>query len=293
MKYVFFGTPEFAAIILEKLIEVGFIPSAVVSNPDKPIGRKKILPPPPVKSLVMEHETWSIPVLQPEKLDKSFMFYVSSFMPDIFIVAAYSQILSRQILEIPRLGTIGVHPSLLPKYRGATPIQAAILNGDEKTGVSLFLIDEKMDNGPILSKKELEFSTRLPDGQVINYQFSDLLQKLAKLGADLLIETLPKYINGEINPLPQDESQAIYTKKIKTEDAFIKPEDLKKAQEIGGETALKTDRKIRALNPEPGTWTMRDGKRVKILEAVLIDEKLKITKIQVEGGKPQNVCGIV
>ena len=300
MKYVFFGTPEFAAIILEKLIEVGFIPSAVVSNPDKPIGRKKILTPPPVKSLVMEHETWSIPVLQPEKLDKSFMFYVSSFMPDIFIVAAYSQILSRQILEIPRLGTIGVHPSLLPKYRGATPIQAAILNGDEKTGVSLFLIDEKMDNGPILSKKELEFSTRLPDGQarlpdgqVINYQFSDLLQKLAKLGADLLIETLPKYINGEINPLPQDESQAIYTKKIKTEDAFIKPEDLKKAQEIGGETALKTDRKIRALNPEPGTWTMRDGKRVKILEAVLIDEKLKITKIQVEGGKPQNVCGIV
>ena len=282
MKYVFFGTPEFAAIILEKLLGAKFIPQAVVCNPDKPVGRKQIITPPPVKSLIMKHGTWNIPVLQPEKLDKSFMLHVSSFMPDLFIVAAYSQILSKEILEVPRLGTIGVHPSLLPKYRGASPIQTAILNGDEKTGVSLFLVDEEMDHGAIIANLEFRI-------QNSEWNYENLNRKLAELGADLLIKTLPDFVGGKITPLPQNEPEATYTKKFSTEDAYIKPQDLEKAENQSGEIAIEIDRKIRALNPEPGTWTILNGKRTKILEAKIIDEKLKITKIQIEGKKPQNI----
>jgi methionyl-tRNA formyltransferase len=286
MKYLFFGTPNFAAIILEKLIEAGFIPQAIVCNPDKAAGRKRIITSPPVKLLIIERVTHNVPVLQSEKLDKDFMLHVSSFKPDLFIVAAYSQIIPKEILEIPRLGVIGVHPSLLPKYRGASPIQSAILNGDKETGVSLYLMDEKIDHGPILAQQELE---------IHNTDYLLLSTKLAELGAELLI----KYIKDKITPLPrnvqqdalqglpQDESQATYTKKFKTEDAYIEPADLEKAEQEGGKIALEIDRKIRALNPEPGTWTMKNSKRMKILEAKLIDGKLKITKIQFEGKKPQ------
>jgi len=286
MKYIFFGTPEFAAIILEKLIGAGFVPSAVVCNSDKPVGRKKVITPPAVKARIMNYESGirnKIKILQPGKLQLSlFSILNSSF--DFFIVAAYSQIIPKEILEIPRLGTIGVHPSLLPKYRGATPIQTAILNGDEKTGVSLFLVDEKIDHGPILSQQTLNYELG-----IMNY--GELSQKLAELGADLLIDTLPKFINGEITPLAQDESQATYTKKFSTQDAYVEPQDLEKAQQDGGEIAIEIDRKIRALNPEPGVFTLSSSKgglkRMKILEAVLTQEnKLKLKKIQFEGKKP-------
>jgi methionyl-tRNA formyltransferase len=284
MKYVFFGTPEFATIILEKLIKAELMPEAIICNPDRPVGRKQIITSPPVKSLIMKHATCNIPVLQPEKLDESFMLHVSSFMPDIFIVAAYSQILAKQILEIPRLGTIGVHPSLLPKYRGATPIQTAILNGDEETGVSLFLIDEEMDHGPILMKSETQISK--------SETYESLHDKLAELGAELLIKTLPDFVAGKITPLAQDESQATYTKKFKTEDAFIDLAALQLAMRgeprpDGREKAIEIERKIRALNPEPGVWTILNGKRTKILEAILtLENKLKLKKIQFEGKNP-------
>ncbi len=295
MNYIFFGTPEFAAIILEKLIEAGFIPQAVVCNPDKPIGRKKVITPPPTKILA---ERYNIPLFQPEILANS-KFQIPNSKFDFFIVAAYSQIIPKEILEIPRLGAIGVHPSFLPKYRGPSPIQAAILNGDEETGVSLFLVDEKVDHGPILAQRELEFS-------IFNFQFSILSQKLAELGADLLIETLPKFLAGKIKPALQDDSRATYTKKFETKDAYIEPKDLEKAQGSTGAStelsrmsspqetrrlAIEIDRKIRALNPEPGTFTLslsKGGlKRMKLLEAVLTPEgKLKLKKIQIEGKKP-------
>lgn len=284
MNFVFFGTPEFAAIILEKLIKAGFIPKAVVCNPDKPVGRKHILTPPPVKQRIMNYELEirnKIKVLQPEKLDKNFLnslFQIHNSF-DLFIVAAYSKILPPEILEMPQFGTIGVHPSLLPKYRGPTPIQNAILNGDERAGVTLFLMDEKMDHGPIMAQQKLNYELG-----IMNYE--ELNKKLAELSADLLIETLPKFIKGEIKPMPQDESGATYTKKFKTEDAFIEPIDLEKAQNEGGETAIQIDRKIRAFNPEPGVWTFQNGKRMKILEAILTSEgKLKLKKIQFEGKK--------
>jgi len=277
MRYIFFGTPKFAAIILEKLIKAGHIPSAVICNPDKPVGRKKIITAPEIKLIAQKY---NIKVFQLKNLEiGNWKLEIDEIKPDFAIVAAYSQIIPKEILKIPQLGTIGVHPSLLPKYRGASPIQNAILNGDEITGTTLYLMDEKIDHGPILAKRELEFP-------ISNFQFSKLYNALAELSADLLIETLPNIEEKIKNATMQNESQVTYTKKIAIKDAFIKPDDLEKAQNKGGKIALEIEQKIRALNPEPGTFTFINNKRVKLLEAKIIEEKLKLTKIQVEGKKP-------
>ncbi len=303
MKYIFFGTPEFAAIILEKLINAGFIPEAVVCNPDKPVGRKKIITPPPVKKCVMNQVSSvknKIKIIQPKNiLELKKLDYLTHDTCDLSIVAAYAKILPKEILEIPRLGTIGVHPSLLPKYRGPSPIQTAILNGDEETGVTLYLVDEGLDSGAILANRKAQIAKR-------NYK--ELEKILAELGADLLIEFLQKtnqFLGSQtplsimnimevelpyIKPLLQDESQATYTKKFTTQDAYIELKDLKMAQEQDGEAAIIIDRKIRALNPEPGVWTIKENKRIKILEAILTPEgKLKLKKIQFEGKKPIDI----
>ena len=298
MNYIFFGTPEFAVIILEKLINAGFIPVAVICNPDKPVGRKKIITPPAVKQLLIEKfKDYKIKILQP-KILANYKLQITNYKPDFFIVAAYSKILPKEILKISRFGTIGVHPSLLPKYRGASPIQTTILNGEKETGVTLYLMDKEIDSGPILA------TSHLPLSNSDNYEL--MIKKLAESGADLLVEFLRKIepiSNQQLAisnlAIPQDESQATYTKKFKTEDAFIESQDLEKARgSIGSpqetrQLAVEIDRKIRALNPEPGTWTILNGKRTKLLEAKVIDEKLKITKIQVEGKKSQNTCRVV
>ncbi|PJA41734.1 methionyl-tRNA formyltransferase [Candidatus Wolfebacteria bacterium CG_4_9_14_3_um_filter_37_9] len=277
MRYIFFGTPKFAAIILEKLIKAGHIPSAVICNPDKPVGRKKIITAPEIKLIAQKY---NIKVFQLKNLEiGNWKLEIDEIKPDFAIVAAYSQIIPKEILKIPQLGTIGVHPSLLPKYRGASPIQNAILNGDEITGTTLYLMDEKIDHGPILAKRELEFP-------ISNFQFSKLYNALAELSADLLIETLPNIEEKIKNATMQNESQVTYTKKIAIKDAFIKPDDLEKAQNKGGKIALEIEQKIRALNPEPGTFTFINNKRVKILESKIVEGKLKLTKIQVEGKKP-------
>ena len=293
MNYIFFGTPEFAVIILEKLINAGFIPEAVVCNPDKPVGRKKNITPPPVKVLA---EKYKINILQPEIL-ANYKLQITNYKPDFFIVAAYSKILPKEILKISRFGTIGVHPSLLPKYRGASPIQTTILNGEKETGVTLYLMDKEIDSGPILA------TSHLPLSNSDNYEL--MIKKLAESGADLLVEFLRKIepiSNQQLVisnlAIPQDESQATYTKKFKTEDAFIESQDLEKAQNGSAgssQVAAEIDRKIRALNPEPGTFTLslsKGGlsKRMKILEAILTaDGKLKLKKIQYEGKKPVEI----
>lgn len=297
MKFVFFGSPEFAAIILEKLINAGFIPEAVVCNPDKPVGRKKIVTPPSTKILA---ERYNIKIYQPEKLGIARPPKTSSFgevgrgnwalgigeiKPDFAIVAAYAKIIPREILEIPRLGTVGVHPSLLPKYRGSSPIQTMILNGETESGTTLFLIDEKMDHGPIIAKSEIRISK--------SETYESLHKKLAELSANLLIETLPDIEDKIKNATPQNETKAIYTKKIKTEDAYIEPELLAAAMREDEprsdrrEKAIEINRKIRALNPEPGAWTIQNNKRMKVLEAELLDDgKLRLKKIQFEGKRP-------
>ncbi len=288
--FVFFGTPEFATIVLEKIIKAGFVPKAVVCNPDRPVGRKKIITPPPVKTRIMNYELGirnKIKILQPEKLDEK--FHNSLFMLhnsfDFFIVAAYAKIIPKKILEIPKLGIIGVHPSLLPKYRGASPIQNAILNGDKETGATLYLMDEKLDHGLILAQRILNYELG-----IMNY--GELSKNLAEISGDLLIETLPKFLAGEIKPQIQNEAQATYAKKFTTQDGFIEFSDLEKARSEGGQIAINIDRKIRALNPEPGTFTLSPSKdslpkRMKILEAELTDEnKLKLKTIQYEGKNP-------
>lgn len=283
-KFAFFGTPEFAKIILKKLIDSNVVPDIVICNPDKPFGRKKIITPPPVKQLIANCKL-QIEILQPENLS-AICHKLSAISPELFIVASYAKIIPKEILEIPRLGAIGVHPSLLPKYRGASPIQSAILNGDEETGTTLLLMDEKVDHGPIISRRKLEFP-------ISNFQFPILLNKLAELSADLLIETLPNIEDKIKNAKPQDESLATYTKKFKTEDGYIEPEDLEKAQKEDKEIAIKIYRKISALNPKPGVWTIKDSKRIKLLESKIQNDLLKITKIQIEGKTPIEISSII
>lgn len=285
MNYIFLGTPEFASIILEKLIKAGYPPALLVCNSDKPVGRKKIVTPPPVK---VAAQKYGINFWQPEKLELNDL-EIKIEKIEFAVVAAYSKILPKEIIGFPKLGTIGVHPSLLPKYRGASPIQSVLLNGEKKTGTSLYLMDERIDHGPILAKKELN-----QELEKINYE--KLLRELANLSADLLIETLPKFITGKIKSVIQNETEATYTKKFKTDDGYINPEDLKLALNGNSEKTIVINRKIRALNPEPGTWTIwqkgdpfntAQNKRIKLLEAEIVEEKLRLKIIQVEGKKPQ------
>jgi methionyl-tRNA formyltransferase len=185
IKYIFLGTPEFAAIILEKLIENEFKPQIIICNPDKPIGRKKIITSPPVKIIAKKN---GLIVLQPKHFDEIYD-YILKLKPDLMIVAAYAKIIPKKILEIPKMGTIGVHPSLLPKYRGSSPIQSAILNDEKETGVTLFMLDEKMDHGKIIAEAKLSISEK--DTNKL------LVQKLANLGGELLVKTLPEFLKGK------------------------------------------------------------------------------------------------
>jgi methionyl-tRNA formyltransferase len=286
VKYVFLGTPEFAAIILEKLAKNGFKPQAVVCNPDKPAGRNKIITPPPVKIVAEKN---GLIVLQPEHFGEIYD-YILNLKPDLIIVAAYAKIIPKKFLEIPKLGTIGVHPSLLPKYRGSSPIQSAILNGEKETGVTLFMLDEKIDHGEIIAEAKLLIAEKDTSGL--------LTEKLANLGGELLVKTLPEFLGEKIFPKIQNESEATYTAKIKTEDAFINPRELIDAIDQGGPAALEISREIRAFDPEPGAWTILDKpyrvnkiilwpeKRIKILEAEISGEKLKLNKIQIAGKNP-------
>lgn len=221
MKFIFFGTPEFATIILEKLIKSGLKPQAVFREPKESI------------SILIEK--------------------LNNLKPDLAVIAAYGKILPKEILEIPRHGFINVHPSLLPKYRGASPIQAAILNGDKETGVTIMKVDEKMDHGGIIS------NIKIPVSNDDNYE--SLSKKLAETGADLLIKTMPNYILGKIKPIPQEHNKATYTKIIKKEDGKI---DWKKSAE-------SIERMIRAFYPWPTAWTTWNNKILKIIKTDISD----------------------
>ena len=286
MKYVFFGTPRFASVVLERLIAAGMPPAALVSNPDRPTGRKKIITPPPAKLAAQAHP--SIKVFQPEELDDAFANQLRELDADCFIVAAYAKIIPQNVLDVPRLGTIGVHPSLLPKYRGAAPIQSAILNGETETGVTLYLMDEKMDHGPVLAQKTCAIGE--------NETYAAFHEKLAALSAEMLIATMPDLAAGKATPRAQDEAQATYTKKFTAADGFIEYAEIEAAQRgeggSGNGAPAKTRailRKIKALNPEPGVWTMRDGKRLKLLEAEVRNDALRLVTIQEEGQTPKRV----
>ena len=274
-KFVFFGTPRFAEIVLETLIEKELTPSLVICNPDRPFGRKKIITPPPTKVLA---EKYNIPISQPETL-KGYEFPGGEY--DFAVVAAYGKIIPKEILEIPKFGTIGVHPSLLPKYRGATPIQSVILNGEKETGLSLYLMDEKMDHGKILKQSSLN----IENGET----YLSLEKKLGILGGKLVAETIPLYLSEKITPEEQNHDEATFTKKMTTEDAFVPYEYLECALKGSCEKSEEIERKVRALTPEPGVWTINNGKRMKILETKIMEKKIMLTKIQMEGKKPQEI----
>jgi methionyl-tRNA formyltransferase len=208
----FFGTPDRAVMALEQMAEAGIVPALIVTQPDRPQGRKLVMTPPPVKTWAIAHNT---PVLQPENLaDEAFLKSLRDGNFDAFVVVAYGKILKKALLDIPRRGCLNLHASLLPRLRGSCPIETAILTDDRHTGATIMLMDEFMDHGPIIAQKVAE----LP---VWPLPADDLARIIVNDGGKLLAEVLPKWIDGSINAVEQNHAQATTTKKIKKEDGLI------------------------------------------------------------------------
>lgn len=242
-KIVFMGTPEFAVPTLKALIEHHEV-IGVVTQPDRPAGRGSGIKQSPIKQLAVNS---GIPVFQPEKLRrKEAIAELKQWQPDVYVVAAFGQILPQAVLDIPEFGSINVHGSLLPRWRGAAPIQAAIRAGDPETGITIMKMDAGLDTGPMLSKRAIPI---LPadTGQTLH-------DKMAFLGAVLLIDTLPGYLDGSIRPQPQDDSLATFAPQIRKEEGNID----------WTQSAAAIERLIRAFTPWPGAFTYWNGKQVKI-----------------------------
>jgi len=240
---IFFGTHEFAKSILVDLLESGlYTVELVVTQPDQPVGRKKIMTPPPVKIFAEKN---TIPVLQPETL-KNFIF--QNKKSSLGIVAQYGKIIPKSVLDQFELGLINTHTSLLPKYRGASPIQSALMNGETETGVTLMLLDEGMDTGPILAQKSVQI---LPDETYL-----DLDKRLATGASELLLITVEKYIQGEIQPKVQEETNATSCELLSRDNGRIDWENM---------TSEEIYNQYRGLTPWPGIWSTLDGKRIKFL----------------------------
>lgn len=247
-RIVFFGTSKLAAVILNQLIEdADYEIVAVVTRPDKPVGRKAIVTPSHVGAVAMEA---GLTVYKPTKLDSEFVDEITKVSSDIdyLVVAAYGKIIPKDVLEIAKRGAVNVHGSLLPKYRGASPIQSAILNGDQVTGVTIMLMDEAMDHGPMLAKSEILISK--------TETFSSLEDKMAEAGAKLLAKTLREMAEGKIQPEVQDEDEATYCKLIRKSDGYFEIDNPPSAD--------KLDQMIRAYYPWPNAWTRWNGKIVKL-----------------------------
>ncbi len=244
IKVLFMGTPEFSVPILEGLIKKYNV-IGVVTQPDKEVGRHKEVMFSPVKKVALEN---NIKVLQPIKIKNEYN-EVLNMRPDIIITCAYGQIIPKEILDFPKYGCINVHASLLPKLRGGAPIHRAIINGDEKTGITIMYMNESMDAGDILSQEEISISFEMNTGE--------LHDKLSVLGCKLLLETLPKIIDGTIVPIKQDEKQVTFGKIIKREDELLDFDT----------TTLNVYNKIRGLSPNPGAYSLLDGKIVKIYKS--------------------------
>lgn len=252
MKTVFMGTPDFAAEVLRRLYDSENSVELVITQPDRAKNRGKKIQPTPVKALAEEHQT---PVYQPEKIrkDEQVIEKLKDVSPDVIVVAAYGQILPEEILGLPKYGCINVHASLLPRLRGASPIQHAIINGDEKTGVTIMQMAKGLDTGDMLTKAEIEI------GSMNGQQLHDAL---AKIGGDLLIETLRLINDGKVVPEPQDEALATYAGMISKKDGKI---DFNKSPD-------EIERLIRGFDPWPGAFCSLDGETVKIWRANAIEE---------------------
>ncbi len=260
--FAFFGSDEFSIIVLEQLMAAGHVPSLCVTQPDKPKGRKLVLTPTPLKDFCISN---GIPVITPEILDKKEIIASASALEegiayDFFVVASYGKIIKQDILDIPARGCLNVHPSMLPLLRGASPIETAILHDMKDTGVTIMLMDAMMDHGPILVQVPITFES-WPDTK------AEIHDKLANYGGRLLAETIPKYMNSEIEPAIQDHTHATFTKMIKKEDGRISLED----------TDYKTYLKYLALTPWPGLFFFveKQNRQIRVkIESAHFDTRL-------------------
>ena len=295
MKILFMGTPDFAAGSLKSLIDAGYEITAVVTQPDRPKGRSGQPVFSPVKEVAVAA---GIPVLQPVRIkNPEETAKLLEYPADIYVIAAFGQILSKEILDQPRLGCINVHASLLPRYRGASPIQRVILDGEKETGITIMQMNEGLDTGDILYKKSLELA---PDET-----FETLHDRLMNLGGETLLEALPLIEAGKITPVVQDDSLSTYAPLIKKEDGKINW--TKSSEQLYAQ--------VRAFNPWPGAYTRLDGKVLKIWgaepaegkgnagEVISVDKKsftvacgtgaLKIVSLQPEGKKKMDTASFL
>jgi methionyl-tRNA formyltransferase len=253
-KIVFMGSPDFSVPTLRALAE-NYSVVGVVTQPDRPSGRGRKLTPPPIKTLALE---LGIPFIQPKKLSETqAMEQLRVWAPDVVVVAAFGQILKQDVLDLPKFGCINVHASLLPRWRGAAPINAAILHGDEETGITIMKMDAGLDTGPILSQRPVRIKP--------NETAGSLFETLSQLGVELLLDTLPGYLAGEIQPKPQPEEGATYAHMLKKKDGLL--DFSRPAEELG--------RKVRAFNPWPGTYFEWDGNLLKVHRAAINPGKMR------------------
>ena len=280
LNFIFWGTPDVASKTLKTLKENGYMPSLIITAPDKLQGRKMLITPPPVKIWAIEN---NIPYLQPEELNEGqnilkgrslrefpqgpSLEFKKNICPELSIVVAYGKIIPSEILNFPKLGSINIHYSLLPKYRGASPVESAILNGDTKTGISIQKIEYKMDTGPIIVQEKVEIGP--------NEKAGDLRKRLTEIGGKLLVKTLPDFIKEKIKTTTQNENEATYCKKIKKEDGLIDLHD----------DPIINYNKFRAYSTWPRTFFIKENKRTIITDAILQDGQFMIKKIIPEGKK--------
>lgn len=260
LNFAFFGTPEFSVTILEELTSKNYLPSLIVTAQDKKVGRKQVLTPSPVKVWAQKH---NIEVLQSNNTQEVLERLKENNI-NLNIVAAYGYILKKDIIDFPEHGTLNVHTSLLPKYRGACPIESALLHGDTTTGSTIMLMDEKMDHGPIVSQETLEIQE--DDDQI------SLFEKLGVHGGHLLAETIEAWVLGDIQEQVQDHTQASYCYKITKADG-----------DVTDDSDEKRYLKYKAYKRWPGIFYFDEGKRVKITEAQYVDEVFEIQKVIPEG----------
>jgi len=260
VRTIFFGTHTFATVILQALLDAPNISvDLVITQPDKPVGRKKILTPPPVKLLA---EKYNINVNQP----KSLAHYALPITPDIGISAQYGLLIKPHILNTPTFGILNVHTSLLPKYRGASPIQSALINGETETGVTIMKMESGLDTGPILSQEKLAID---PDDTYL-----DLDTKLAPLGASALLSAISPYLSGDLVPVKQRDEDATFCKQFDRDDGRVNWQ----------QTARQIYNQYRGLTPWPGIFTMWNGKRLKLITIKPTQKELPAGKVAVESG---------
>lgn len=257
LRVVFFGTPDFAVPVLQTLVK-HFSVVGVVTAPDRVVGRKQILTPSAIK---LASRGYTLRSYTPEKLDVGFAQELQDLKPDLFIVASYGKIIPQFILDIPKFGVLNIHFSLLPIYRGASPMQSAILNGDKTTGISIIKMDEKIDHGPVIYAEEFRLSN-LDNFQTLS---TNMFLRCAKI----LPEIITVFISGKLIPKQQDDTKAIYCKLITKEDGYFDINNPPSPEQL--------DRMIRAFYPWPTAWTKWTGKIIKFLPSGLI---------QMEGKKP-------